>query len=157
MKEAIANGLAFFKNDFFPNLPFYLLQIFLVVLIVLLFAGINIAVRMITDPICIRVLRMKENKRGPGMVGLVIALVITTLLLALAYTSFPQLRPTVVGWLGEKVVRLIETRDQLPDLDVPAQTEDVKVPVPEAPAPPPEPTPEPAPEPAGETTHGSAP
>lgn len=157
MKEAIAKGLAFFKNEFFPNLPYYLLQIFLIVLVVMLFAGINIAVRMITDPICTRVLRMKENKRGPGLVGMVITLVISSLLLALAYTSLPQLRPTVIGWLGEKVVRLIETGDRLPDLELPGKTEDVQVPPPATPAPSPPPAAAPAPEPAGETTHGGSP
>lgn len=117
MKESVASLLNFFKNDFFPNLPYYLLQIFLIVVMLLIFAGINIGVRMITDPICTKVLRMKEHKRGPGMVGLVITLLICAFLLAWTYSAVPQLRPTVIGWTGEKIQNLFTKVDKLPDLE----------------------------------------
>jgi len=118
MKDFIADVFRFFKNDFFPNLAYYLLQIFLVVLVVLIFAGINIVVRFITDPICTKILRMKEHKRGPAMVGLVIATVITIILLSLTYTTFPSLRSTVIGWMGHQAYHLM-TFEKLPDLEVP--------------------------------------
>ncbi len=116
MKEGIAAIIDFIRNDFFPNLAYYLLQIFLIVVLVLIFAGINIGVRMITDPICIKVLRMKENKRGPGTVGLGISVIITALLLMWSYATFPQLRPTVIGWTGHQIQRLFHKTEQLPDL-----------------------------------------
>ena len=150
MKEFVTKVLVFFRDDFFPNLPYYLLQIFLIVVLVLIFAGINIAVRMITDPICHKVLRMREDKRWPGLIGLVIAAVITALLLAWSYTVFPQLRPTVIGWTGHKVQQLLNWGDRLPDLE-PVPIELPPKPTPSA-APPsalaPTPIPAPAPVPA---------
>jgi len=155
MKEFIGSVFRFFRDDFFPNIGFYLLQIFLIVLMVLIFAGINIVVRFITDPICHKVLRMKENKRGPGMVGLVISVIIFVLLLAWVYVAFPQLEPTVVGWTGKQMYRLVNWGDKLPDLAVPPEK---AVPKPEkikpqpaqpAPAPTPAPLVAPTPVPAG--------
>jgi hypothetical protein len=132
MKQWIADGLSFFRDDFFPNLGYYLLQIFLIVLVVLIFSGINILVRFITDPICIKVLRMREDKRWPGMVGLFLSTIVTAILLVFIYNSFPQVRSTVIGWTGEKLQQLI-TWDRLPDLDIPT---DEAVPVPEKSPPP---------------------
>ena len=154
MKDFVAGIFTFFRDDFFPNLGYYLLQIFLVVLWVLIFAGVNIMVRFVTDPICIKVLRMKEHKRGPGLVGLVIALVLMAFLLAFAYSTFPQLRPTVIGWTGHKVQQLIHWGDKLPDLAVPPaevpKTVPLKTPTPEAiPKPSPNATPKPILAPAG--------
>jgi hypothetical protein len=148
MKELIAKIINFFRYDFFPNLAYYLLQIFLVVVLVLIFAGINIGVRMVTDPICIKVLRMKENKRGPGLVGLGISVIITALLLAWSYAAFPQLRPTVIGWTGHQVQKLFHKTEQLPDL-APAAVEHGAPPerVPGENAPSPSPAPEAGPPP----------
>jgi len=116
MKEVIANITTFIKRDLIPNLWYYLVQIFLIVLVVIAFALINIVVRFVTDPLCIKVLRMKENKRGPGMVGLVIALLITTFLLIAAYNLFPQLEPTVIGWAGKNLQKVL-TSDKMPDIE----------------------------------------
>lgn len=137
MKQWIAEGLSFLRNDFFPNLGYYLLQIFLIVLVVLIFSGINIVVRFITDPICIKVLRMREEKRWPGLVGLFFSAIITAILLIFLYGHFPQLRSTVIGWTGEKLEHLI-TWDRLPDLETPV---DQAVPLKDQ-------SPEPAPNPA---------
>lgn len=132
MKQWIADGLSFFRDDFFPNLGYYLLQIFLIVLVVLIFSGINILVRFITDPICIKVLRMREDKRWPGLVGLFLSTIVTAILLIFIYSSFPQVRSTVIGWTGEKLQQII-TWDRLPDLEIPA---DEAVPAPDkSPAP----------------------
>jgi Na+/proline symporter len=95
------------KHDILPNLPYYLLQIFLIVLMVIVFAFVNIVVRFITDPLCIKVLRMKENKRGPGTVGFVISAVIMVFLLIFAYNAFPQLQPTVIGWTGKQLQKVV--------------------------------------------------
>lgn len=111
MKEFIINITTFLREDFFPNLPFYLLQVFLVVLVVILFAGINILVRFITDPVCYKIFRMKEHKSGPGMVAFVIALVISAFLLMAAYNAFPQMRPTVIGWAGHKLQQVLTSEE----------------------------------------------
>jgi hypothetical protein len=122
MKEAIAGIFSFFRDDFFPNLGYYLLQIFLIVLVVMLFAGINIAVRFITDPICTKVLRMREDKRWPSMIGLFFSAIITAILLIWSYAHVPQMRPTVIGWAGKQLQTLV-TWDKLPDLEKPAAYE----------------------------------
>jgi hypothetical protein len=101
-----------------------LLQVFLLVLLVIVFAGINIVVRLITDPLCIKVLRMREDKRWPSLIGLVISTVIMVILLIVAYTSFPQLRPTVIGWAGKHLQQVV-TWDRLPDIEMPAGLEPV--------------------------------
>jgi hypothetical protein len=107
MGKILDKILSFFKYDFFPNLAFYLLQVFLIVLMVLVFAGVNIVVRIITDPLCIKVFRMKEHKRGPGMVAMVITVVICAFLLVISYNAFPQLQPTVIGWTGKQVQKVV--------------------------------------------------
>jgi hypothetical protein len=129
MKEGLAKIFNFFKNELVPNLPYYLLQIFLVVVMVLIFAGINLAVRMLTDPICIKVLRMKEHKRGPGFVGLVISAIIMAILLMWSYATFPQLKPTIIGWTGHHLQILLNKHDRLPDL-TPAPAEHAAPPKP---------------------------
>ena len=121
MKEAIANLTNFMKNDFFTNLPYYMLQVFLLVLVVLIFAGINIVVRFVTDPICYKVLRMKENKSGAGAVAFVLAVFITLFLLVVANNSLPQLRPTVIGWAGHNIQKVL-TSDKMPDLKTDIKT-----------------------------------
>ncbi len=119
MKEIIGRIFTFFRDDFFPHLSYYLLQVFLVVLLVIVFAGINIFVRFVTDPLCIKVLRMREDRRGPGFVGLFFSTIIMALLLIYSYAHFPQMRPTVVGWVGGKLQQAV-VRDELPDLIAPA-------------------------------------
>ena len=70
MKKVVFEITSFIRNYLIPHLPYYLLQIFLIVLMIIAFAIINIIVRFVTDPLCIKVLRMKENKRGPGTIAL---------------------------------------------------------------------------------------
>lgn len=120
MKEAIIDITSFIKQDILPNLPYYLLQVFLLVLMVIIFAFINIFVRLVTDPFCYKVLRMKEENRGSGMVAFVISLVIAAFMLVVAYNAFPQLQPTVVGWTGNKVQQILtwdweETIEAVPE------------------------------------------
>lgn len=120
MKEAIIDVMGFIKQDILPNLPYYLLQVFLFVLLVIIFAFINIIVRLVTDPLCYKVLRMKEENRGPGMVAFVVSLVVAAFMLVVAYNAFPQLQPTVVGWTGHKVQQILtwdweETFEAVPE------------------------------------------
>jgi hypothetical protein len=109
MKQMVYDVASFIRNDLLPNIPFYLLQLFLIVITVLVFTFINVIVRFFTDPVCTKVLRMNENKRGPSTVAFVITLCLTAVLFASMYQAFPQFRPTVLGWAGEKVHRLIFT------------------------------------------------
>ena len=118
MADILGRIFAFFRDDFFPNLSYYLLQVFLLVLLVILFAGVNLLVRFLTDPVCINVLRMREEKRGPGLVGLFFSTIIMVFALVFAFSHFPQLRPTAVGWVGEKLQHVI-VWDKLPNLQKP--------------------------------------
>ncbi len=108
-----------------PNLPYFLRQIFLIVLMVIVFAFVNIVVRFITDPLCIKVLRMKENKRGPGTVGFVVSAVIMVFLLIFAYNAFPQLQPTVIGWTGKTLQKVISLDFDSFDKSIPSEVKGV--------------------------------
>ncbi|MCZ7586418.1 MAG: hypothetical protein M5R36_25530 [Deltaproteobacteria bacterium] len=87
--------VAFFKYDFFPNLWMYLTLVFIIVISVVIFAGINIVVRSITDPIMHKVFRFGEDSRIPPLLGGLASVIVTILVLQWFYNSFPALRPPV--------------------------------------------------------------
>ena len=93
--NVIEKIIGFFKYDFFPNLWMYLTLIFMLVIGVVIFAGINIVVRSITDPIFHKIFRFDESSRVPMVIGGLLSLVVTVLAFQWLYNTFPALKPPV--------------------------------------------------------------
>ena len=110
----VAKIIHFFRYEFFANLPYYLILIFLVVLAVLVFAGLNIAVRFITDPIFHKVFRIKESSKIPAVIGGIITAVIALFVLNWIYQNFPTLKPYFEGlWVWAAILTPIGIALQL--------------------------------------------
>ena len=73
----------------------YLTLIFMLVIGVVIFAGINLVVRSITDPIFHKIFRFDESSRVPMVIGGFLSLVVTVLAFQWFYDTFPALSPPV--------------------------------------------------------------
>ena len=85
----------FFKYDFFPNLWMYLTLVFMLVIGVVIFAGLNFIVRSITDPILNKVFRIPESSKAPAYIGGIASIVAAVIVFQWLYASFPTLQPPV--------------------------------------------------------------
>ncbi|MBZ0273708.1 hypothetical protein K8I61_16840 [bacterium] len=87
--------VGFFKYDFFPNLWMWMTLVFMLVIAVVIFAGITLVVRTITDPIIVKVFRMDESTKIPALVGGVLSVVVAIFAFQWFYDMFPALHPPI--------------------------------------------------------------
>lgn len=117
MKQILADIGSFFRDDLLPNIGHYLLQAFLILVVLVVFTAITIVVRLFIDPVMFKVFRLREGNRLPGLLSLILSLVILAYVLIFSVNRFAPIRPTVVGWAGENLRELVK-ENGLPGADL---------------------------------------
>jgi len=117
MKRILADIGSFFRDDLLPNIGHYLLQGFMLLVVLIVFVAITIVVRLLIDPLLLKVFRLREDSRLPGFLALVLSLVVLGYALIFAANRFAPVRPTVVGRAGEQLREWVQEHD-LPGADL---------------------------------------
>ncbi|MCB1153329.1 hypothetical protein KDL45_06745 [bacterium] len=94
-KGYVEGFISFISDNLLPNMWGILTLLFLTTIAFMLFAGVNIAVRYVSDPFFQRLLRPKTGARAPILLGSVISVIVTYFILKAVYHAFPALHPSV--------------------------------------------------------------
>ncbi|MDP8222962.1 MAG: hypothetical protein P9L99_06355 [Candidatus Lernaella stagnicola] len=107
MRKILDEMHNFLVSGFSGDLGTVLGQVFFVVIGVLLFFALYTIVRFFTDPITLKVLRVRDRSPLPNLVALFVSAILFVYMLIGAYRHIPATRQTVLGQAGQWLDRFL--------------------------------------------------